>query len=147
MGAQPTESQEAVSFVILVLQDLPVVVIDYVAFKEGPCRLYRQLFEDSITGNLALFASFLSALWELIMSFRLCCMCDYNVCLPCRMERALTDIGCCFCRFLRPTFAIFLLGFSTYVSLIFVSDDDFRCGQDNDTVMEAGAGLTTAVTF
>ena len=64
--------REVLSFGLLVLEDLPVTVIMYVAFRWGSCPLYVYIFEDSKVGRLTLLASFISSLLKGALSLKYC---------------------------------------------------------------------------
>ena len=104
--------QEMVSFLLLVLEDLPVVVILYVTFNKGSCPLFLKVFEESSTGNWALIGMFLNALWKVVLSFCICCCrcCNYH-----DLDGVCRKIGCCCLRLIRPTFAIVVMAFALYL--------------------------------
>ena len=108
--------QEGVSFLLMILEDLPNTIILYAAFRRGSCPLFNQLFQESNTANVALLASFLSALWKLVLSFKYCCCC----CCNCADVEGVCKRCCCCCaRGIRPLFAIILMGFSAFLFFTF----------------------------
>ncbi|ELU09228.1 hypothetical protein CAPTEDRAFT_200704 [Capitella teleta] len=64
--------REVLSLALLLAEDFPVTVIMYVAFRWGNCRLYIQIFEDTIIARLSLFAAFGSSLWKGLLSVKYC---------------------------------------------------------------------------
>lgn len=135
--------KETVSFLLLGLEDLPITVIMYVAFKKGSCEIFNRIFKDSFTGKLALLAAFFSSLWKGILSFRYCwnvCRCKYY-----DLNGPFNYFVCCCCRFLRPFVAIQHMSLAAYLYLSFNyagSSARPECEDDDDDVM-----LTTVATF
>ncbi|ELU17187.1 hypothetical protein CAPTEDRAFT_226818 [Capitella teleta] len=64
--------REALSFSLLLLEDLPVTMIMYTAFRGKNCKLYQRIFEDSKVARTALLAAFISAIWKGVLSLKYC---------------------------------------------------------------------------
>lgn len=104
--------QEGVSFLLLAWEDLPVTVILYVAFTDGNCELFNQVFEDGMIANLSLLGTFISATWKLLLSFFFC----MAKCMTCQKIKGCgTETCCCLCRICRPLLAFMLMAFSGYL--------------------------------
>ena len=108
--------QETVSFLLMILEDIPTTIILYTAFIGGSCDLFFGLFEESNIANIALLGSFVSSLWKLLLSFRYCCCtcCNYHdvkgICKQC---------CCCAARVTRPLFAFILMGYTAFLYFTF----------------------------
>ena len=64
--------REFLSLGLLLLEDLPVTLIMFIAFNSGNCKLYVRIFEDSNVARIALLAAFISSLWKGVLSLKYC---------------------------------------------------------------------------
>ena len=113
--------KEVLSFLLLVLEDIPVTVIIYVVFRSGPCPLYTRLFRQSFTAYLSLLGSIISAVWKALMAFVYCCRlcrCQFR-----HVKGVCAHLCCCCCRLMRPMVAFVLLGFTAYLYSTYSEDD------------------------
>ena len=137
--------EEVVSFLPLCLEDFPTIVIMYITFQKGNCRLYNKVFETTFTANLALLGTLVSSVWKGVLSLRYCftfkfrhveCGCCIKSCCCCIKS------CCCCCRMIRPLVACTLLGLTAALYVAFNKGGgeprDDRCanyGMFNNTTL------------
>jgi hypothetical protein len=64
--------REVLSLTLLMMEDFPVTVIMYAAFRWGNCPLYIRIFEDTFLARLSLLAAFGSSLFKGLLSLKYC---------------------------------------------------------------------------
>ena len=114
---------EIISFLILLLEDLPVTVILYFTLKESSCSLFLEIYEKSIRTRLSLIAALVSATWKLIKSAILffCCCCK------CRGIKGLCNhIMHCLFRTIQPTLAVILIVLASCTLYRFENSNSYR---------------------
>ena len=121
--------RELLAFLVLGVEDLPVLVTMARAYSHAPCPLYSHLFREHVTAYVTVLGSFISALWKVVMAAVRCggpCCCGGDHTTP----RPLWLF-----RWMHLLLAGGLCGYTAYLFLTFSNVEGHRPDCGNTTLL------------
>ena len=116
--------KELSSYLSLICEDLPINIflIVFATFPmsdDSVCNLWKEVFQDSLIGKLALLGTMISAFVKGMVSFKYCFTCEWH-----NFDHCGKKAFCCSLRLMRPIIALSICACS--VAAIVVVDGHLK---------------------